>query len=288
MINGFINVLKPPGMTSHDVVNYLRRLFNQKKIGHNGTLDPAAAGVLPIALGKATRVLEFIEKDQKGYIVEVLFGVKTDTGDDTGDILEKSPFSMPNKDLVIEVLNSFLGESLQKPPIYSAIKINGKKAYDLARNNKEIDIPPRKIKIYSIDFREITKEGFTFSVRCSKGTYIRSLVTDIGTKLGLLSTMKFLIRDKSGIFLLEDSFSLEEITLLREKIIKNIDYPLTMKKIILDKKQCQDFSQGKRLKVNFSPLDCSFLRVYDDEGNLYGISRFDKEKNILHPYKVIV
>lgn len=289
MVDGFINVLKPPGMTSHDIVGHLRRLYGMKKIGHAGTLDPAAAGVLPVALGKGTRMLEFMDNDTKTYKVELLLGTETDTGDDTGKVLQEVEYTMPSREKILEVLNSFLGKIKQCPPIYSAIKINGKKACDLARKNQMVEMPEREVEIFSIDFQETTETGFIFTVHCSKGTYIRSLCMDIGKKLGIVSTMAFLIRTQVGKFTLENSFTMEEINLCPEHVLLPVDYPLEkMEKTAVNDRLAIEFKQGKKLPL---PAELKgktgFIRVYHND-IFIGIGRLGANSDYIAPHKVLL
>jgi tRNA pseudouridine55 synthase len=201
MTAGIINVLKPPGMTSHDVVAFIRRLYGEKRVGHAGTLDPAAAGVLPIFIGRATRLLEYSADGEKSYRAEISWGYETDTGDDTGKIIFSAPCVVPDFDQLNEILHSFVGTSEQIPPMYSAVKIGGKKLYELARQGIAIDRPARTIEIRSIALKKLTDKKAIFDVTCSKGTYIRALCTDIGRKAGCPAVMSFLVRTRVGLFL---------------------------------------------------------------------------------------
>jgi len=182
-VKGVINVLKAPGMTSHDVINFLRKLLRVKKIGHSGTLDPAAAGVLPVFVGKATKAIEFFMDDDKEYVAELRFGVTTDTGDLDGNILELKPVKITEGDLK-EALKQFTGNINQVPPMYSAVRHKGKKLYELARQGITVERKARTVKIYSIDLMDFSLESAIVKVACSKGTYIRTLCEDIGKVLG--------------------------------------------------------------------------------------------------------
>ena len=183
MYNGLINVYKEPGFTSMDAVAVLRGILKQKKIGHTGTLDPAAEGVLMVCLGNATKLCTFLEDKDKEYECRMLLGVTTDTEDTTGTVLEKKDVDC-NEEEIVEAIKSFLGDIKQIPPMYSALKKDGKKLYELAREGKVIEREARDIKIFRIDIKEINIPYVTFTVHCSKGTYIRSLCRDIGEKLG--------------------------------------------------------------------------------------------------------
>ncbi|MGN0018717.1 MAG: tRNA pseudouridine(55) synthase TruB [Candidatus Gastranaerophilaceae bacterium] len=223
---GFLNVYKPVGMTSHDVVAFLRRVLKIKQIGHTGTLDPFAEGVLPISIGKATRLIEYLRED-KGYIATVQFGISTDTYDSEGKITFESDIKVTSKD-IDSILAKFCGEIEQIPPIYSAIKVKGKKLYEYARSGEKVEIKPRKViidKIELIDFN-YEKQQATINIECSKGTYIRSIASDIGKELGCGAHLIKLIRTKSGHFVLENTInleSLENLSIIQDNLINPID-----------------------------------------------------------------
>ena len=217
VINGIINVYKIKGFTSHDVVAKLRGILKQKKIGHTGTLDPDATGVLPVCLGSATKLCDILTEKKKEYIAKVQLGVTTDTQDMTGMILQESSVCVSEED-VKSVLKEFIGLYHQIPPMYSALKVNGKKLYELAREGKEVERKARPIYIDEIEVLEINLPVFTIRVACSKGTYIRTLCHDIGQKLGCGAAMASLERTKSGQFTLETALTLEEI----EKRVKEV------------------------------------------------------------------
>lgn len=217
-MDGIINVLKPTGMTSHDVVGFIRKNFNIKKVGHTGTLDPNAAGVLPICIGKATKAIQYMDLDMKSYIGEVLFGTKTDTQDKYGKILDVSHNTVSEEE-INTTFNRYKGEIYQIPPQYSAIKIKGKKLYEYARQGKTVDVEPRKRHIYELNIlNNIQNKRVLFDVMCSQGTYIRTLCNDIGADLGVYGHMTFLLRTKVGKFSIEDTFTIEE---MKETIEKN-------------------------------------------------------------------
>lgn len=204
-------------MTSSDVVVYLRKLLKVKKVGHTGTLDPDAAGVLPICIGKATRISDFIMSEKKVYRFEMVLGYETDTCDISGNIIQKVDDFPPDISVqkVLDILNEFIGYIDQVPPMFSAIKIGGKKMYELARQGKQIDIPPRRVLIESFKVIDIPDNHiYLIEVECSKGTYIRSLCRDIGKKLNCGAVMSFLVRNKTGSFDINDSFTLDEIEAL--------------------------------------------------------------------------
>ena len=216
---GIVNVLKPPGMTSSDVVVDLRKIYGEKRVGHTGTLDPAAAGVLPICIGRATRLFDYLVDKQKEYIAELRFGQTTDTLDAFGVLTAECECDVSSEQL-IGVLPEFLGEIEQIPPIYSALSVNGVKMYKLARRGEvtePIEDRKRIVSIYQLGLLDkLQKNSFLIKIRCSKGTYIRSLCRDIGERLNVPAFMPFLLRTKSGKFGLENSFTIAELRDLKE------------------------------------------------------------------------
>lgn len=210
-MDAIFNVLKPPQMTSHDVIGFLRRVLNTKKIGHGGTLDPDAAGVLPVFAGSATRLLEFAVEGRKEYIAEFTLGAQTVTGDDSGEVVKTMPVPAFGKQELEAVLAQFTGKQLQLPPMYSAIKINGKKLYQLARQGVEVERTARPIEVYKLELLYYTANSFTVRVACSKGTYIRVLGEDLATALGTCGTMSFLLRTQVGAYMIDKACTLQEI-----------------------------------------------------------------------------
>ncbi|WP_293554138.1 tRNA pseudouridine(55) synthase TruB [Phascolarctobacterium sp.] len=210
-MDAIFNVLKPPKMTSHDVIGFLRRALNTKKIGHGGTLDPDAAGVLPVFAGSATRLLEFAVEGRKEYIAEFTLGAQTDTGDDSGEVVKTLPVPQFTQEQLLAVLARFIGPQLQLPPMYSAIKINGKKLYQLARQGVEVERTARPIEVYKLELLHYTETSFTVRVACSKGTYIRVLGEDLATALGTCGAMSFLLRTQVGAYTIDKAFTLQEI-----------------------------------------------------------------------------
>ncbi len=211
-MDGIILVNKPVNCTSHDVVGKVRKILHTKKVGHCGTLDPLASGVLVLCVNKATKAIQFLTSEDKQYITTICLGTYTDTYDLEGKIIKQVPFQ---NDITIEqielVVASFIGKQQQIPPIYSAIKINGKKLYEYARNNEQVEIPPRDIEILDIQVLSFVQNEITLRVHCSKGTYIRSLCVDIAKKLGYPGCMSKLNRIQSGPFRLEDCYTLEQL-----------------------------------------------------------------------------
>ncbi|MBQ7453794.1 MAG: tRNA pseudouridine(55) synthase TruB [Selenomonadaceae bacterium] len=212
MNDGFINLNKASGMTSHDAVNRVRKIFSTRKVGHAGTLDPQARGVLPIAIGRATKFIEYLADRDKSYRAQILFGIATDSGDLDGEIISRAEnFSMPTADELDAALKSFVGEIEQTPPKFSAIKIHGRKAYDLARKNFSFDMPSRRVKIFRLELVALDENSATIDVDCGKGTYIRSLARDIGELLHLPATLKNLLRTRVGDFTLSDATTLDDL-----------------------------------------------------------------------------
>lgn len=211
-MNGILNVLKPPEMTSHDVVGYLRNIFKIKRIGHTGTLDPGAAGVLPICIGKATKVVDILTEKIKEYNAQLILGTTTDTQDSYGKILTKNPVNLSKTD-IDNAVKTFIGKIKQVPPMYSAVKIGGRKLYEYARNGLTIERPIREVEIFNIRVIDYDLENYSIilNVTCSKGTYVRTLCSDIGDVLGCGGHMGYLIRTKTGHFSIESSYTLDEI-----------------------------------------------------------------------------
>ena len=250
MIDGIFNVLKPPGMTSHDVIAFLRRALNTKKVGHGGTLDPDAAGVLPVFTGTATRLLEFAVEGKKQYLVEVTLGKQTDTGDDSGNVVKEMPVPAFTEEALQKVLQGFLGKQKQLPPMYSAIKINGQKLYQLARKGMEVERELRDIEVYKLELLHFTESTLTLAVDCSKGTYIRVLGEDIATALGTCGTMSFLLRTQVGSYTLNASHTLQEIAADHTSCVAQ---PVTavahLPKLVLTDNQAARITNGVRTTV---------------------------------------
>lgn len=209
-MNGILIIDKPSGWTSQDVCSKLRGVFHEKRVGHGGTLDPMATGVLPVFLGRATRAAQFSENSDKAYLAGMRLGITTDTQDITGNILDEKPVSVTENEL-LSVLPRFTGRIEQIPPMYSAVKIGGKKLYELARKGRELERSPRQITVKSIDVSDFTGTECILSVACSKGTYIRTLINDIGSALGCGAAMSSLRRTKAGGFGISDSVPLLEL-----------------------------------------------------------------------------
>ncbi len=228
-MNGFLNLLKPPGMTSSDAVVAIRRTLSGEKVGHAGTLDPEAAGVLPIMIGKAARLFEWVTEKQKEYIAEIAFGVSTDTQDAQGAVVEQYSGPYPDENAIRAALPAFVGDILQTPPAYSALKIGGRPAYELARKGEEMALAARPAHVDGIELLEMCGgDSAMLRVRCGKGVYIRTLCHDIGARLGCPAHMRFLLRTQSGPFTVENGVTLEEwlSATRRESLLTPMDVPI--------------------------------------------------------------
>ena len=265
MIDGFININKAAGMTSHDVVNRIRRIFNTKKVGHAGTLDPFATGVLLMAVGKATKFLEYLSDCDKSYRAEILFGSETSTGDITGEMLQRTEFKPEALKDINKVLTAFIGTIRQTPPKYSAIKINGRKAYELARKNVAFEMPSREVTINSLTLVSTSEDTVTVDVDCSKGTYIRSLAIDIGRRLGIPATLKNLQRTRVGGFCIDKAMSLDVLQEVGEAALVNIDDCLThLPRYDLSACRLKAFCGGLTTRVTEDFAEGTLFRVYVD------------------------
>lgn len=249
-MDGILNVLKPPGMTSHDVVAYLRRVLKTKKAGHGGTLDPDAAGVLPVFIGSATRLLEFAVEGRKQYIVEITLGQQTDTGDDSGTVIKTMPVPQLSNNEILAVLQRFTGKIMQTPPMYSALKVDGQKLYALARQGIDVARKARPIEVYSLELLHQRNNYLTLAVECSKGTYIRVLGEDIAAALGTCGTMSFLLRTQVAGFKIEEAFTLQEIAAAPEKCLAApLSAVSNIPKLVLTARQAERITNGVRTTV---------------------------------------
>ncbi|HFE9684781.1 tRNA pseudouridine(55) synthase TruB [Clostridium perfringens] len=283
-MNGVINIYKNTGMTSFDVVAMVRRVAKMKKVGHTGTLDPAASGVLPVCLGKATKIIDYIMENKKVYRVNLKLGMVTDTYDLEGEVLREKDASYITKDEILNCINSFVGTIDQVPPMYSALKQNGVRLYELARKGIEVHREARKITIYSIENIKIeSNDNIQMDVCCSKGTYIRSLCYDIGEKLNVGATMTALERIQNGPFTKEEAINIEDLTEeLLEKHIISIEKALdSFEKIIVNEKFSKLLRNGVKVfdnriyseEVEFNKL----YRVYEDNGVFLGLGKRDEK-----------
>ncbi|HHQ4318267.1 tRNA pseudouridine(55) synthase TruB [Clostridium perfringens] len=283
-MNGVINIYKNTGMTSFDVVAMVRRVAKMKKVGHTGTLDPAASGVLPVCLGKATKIIDYIMENKKVYRVNLKLGMVTDTYDLEGEVLREKDASHITKDEILNCINSFVGTIDQVPPMYSALKQNGVRLYELARQGIEVHRDARKVTIYSIENIKIeSNDNIQMDVCCSKGTYIRSLCYDIGEKLNVGATMTSLERIQNGPFTKEEAINIEDLTEeLLEKHIISIEKALdSFEKITVNEKFGKLLRNGVKVfdnrmyseEVEFNKL----YRVYEDNGVFLGLGKRDEK-----------
>ncbi|KAB3531335.1 tRNA pseudouridine(55) synthase TruB [Alkaliphilus serpentinus] len=250
-MNGILNMLKPPGMTSHDMVSVVRRKLGIKKVGHTGTLDPNAAGVLPICVGQATKISQFLLDSNKKYRAELTLGITTDTQDIYGDIIDERELNA-SEDQIIKVISTFQGELQQVPPMYSALKIGGKKLYEIAREGKEVERASRKITIHQLEILRINKNKIMMDVTCSKGTYIRTLCNDIGEALGCGGTMSFLLRTATGNFDINTAITIEDLMELEKDDIQlyPVDFPLVdLPKVLIDSFQKKAALNGNKIRL---------------------------------------
>ena len=281
-MDGIVIINKEKEYTSHDVVAKVKKILNEKKVGHTGTLDPNATGVLPILLGKGTKLSKYLINHNKIYEATLKLGEKTDTADIEGKITEEKDVKKENlsQENVTKVLKEFIGKSKQVPPMYSAIKVNGKKLYEYARKGQEVKLEPRQIEIYGIELLNINKaeKQINFRVQCSKGTYIRSLCEDIAEKLGTVGFMKELKRTVVGDFKIENAITLEE---LREKI-ENKDYSciISVEEIFKEKDRIDLKSQNYSKYVNGVKLDVENCKITELDVTLRNIKAEPKECNL--------
>ena len=309
MIHGIINVYKEKGFTSFDVVAKARGIFKQKKIGHTGTLDPDAEGVLPLCFGKATKVCDLLTEKNKEYRAVMLLGKVTDTQDISGTVLEEHEVSVTEVE-VTEAVMSFLGDIMQVPPMYSALKVNGQKLCDLAREGKTVERKARPVTIHELEILDMNLPRVTMRVKCSKGTYIRTLCEDIGAKLGCGACMESLLRTKVSEFYIEDALKLSEL----EELVKScagevskeqwnnkmfpfvcsvdsvfLKYPMA----IVTKEHNKILYNGNRLvpsilKEEQPEFRIQPLRIYDEEGHFIGIYEYDENRGDYKPVKLFL
>jgi tRNA pseudouridine55 synthase len=289
-IHGIIPVRKAPGMTSHDVVARIRKLTGQRRVGHTGTLDPDVEGVLPVCLGQATRIVEYVQELPKQYLGTMVLGRSTDTEDASGEVLEDRPVDRIDPAIVNEVFQRFHGTITQVPPMFSAVRVKGKRLYELAREGKEVKRPSRQVTIYRLRATRIQPEGpypeVDFDVTCSRGTYVRTLCVDIGKALGYPAHMARLIRVKSGPFVLEDAVTLEELAEVAadgrwDEVLHPIDAVLGHLPAVVVS------GRAESGVLNGQPLECDLvdgcdwegrlIRVYGDTHGFCGIYRLNDD-----------
>lgn len=296
MYNGIINVYKEKGYTSHDVVAKLRGILHQKKIGHTGTLDPDAVGVLPVCLGSGTKLCDMLTDKDKVYEAVLLLGKKTDTQDISGTVLFEQEVAV-TEDEVVTAICSFVGEIMQVPPMYSALKVDGKKLCNLAREGITVERKARPVTIYSIDILKIDLPRVTMRVHCSKGTYIRTLCEDIGDRLSCGGCMEQLTRTRVGRFEIAESKTLTQI----EEMVAKETFPEFVTDVEEMFTNCEDFhvkAEWDRLLWNGNPLKAEWLmedkklnvganyRVYSHKGEFMGIYEYRENQKMIYPVKI--
>lgn len=296
-MHGFININKPPGITSFDVIRKIRRVFPRKtKIGHLGTLDPMASGVLPLAIGDATRLLCFLGEETKSYMATMVLGAVSDTQDAWGTIKPIDSHLVSEEEL-LQILPAFTGIILQIPPMYSAVHHQGQRLYDLARQGVEVEREPRQVEITRLELLQLIQEGGTQQARvrvvCSKGTYIRTLCHDIGTRLGTGAYMSELVRTQSGAFSLDTAYSLDDIInggIGAEDFLLPLDYPLShlYKVYLTDPEQINSIRHGGSIKWLLKPI-AGPVKIYSDQRVLMGIGyvKADKLETTLNPVRIL-
>lgn len=295
MIDGFINIYKEQGFTSFDVVAKLRGILKQKKIGHTGTLDPMAEGVLLVCLGSATKMCDLLTEKNKTYTCTMLLGKTSDTEDVTGVMTDVTDV-YPDEKTVRAAVMSFVGDYMQIPPMYSAIKVNGKKLYELARAGQVIEREPRPVTIHSINIQSVELPRVTFDVSCSKGTYIRSLCRDIGEKLGCGAVMERLVRTEVKGFTIEESLTLDAVEKARDDGTL-MQYVLTTDKLMPDIPELHISAKGEKLLANGNKLSAdsfvenqvyrdTYVKVYDENDRFAALYEYSDEKRQYVPFKM--
>ncbi len=319
-MDGILNINKAAGMTSHDVVAKIRKLLKQKRVGHAGTLDPSASGVLPICVGQGTRVAEYLSESGKAYQAEIILGVVTDTYDSEGtivrttdmaeilnlneingppvgaDLSRPSPIYWPDRARIEEVLQKFIGQQMQTPPQYSAIKIQGRPAYKLARAGEEIPLQPRPITIYQLEILQWLPPRLILAIECSKGTYIRSLAYDLGEQLGCGGHLGALVRTRSGPFSISESITLEELEQAIEAgTVQEYLHPADLAlqqypALMLDDAAVERVLHGNAFKYDdqHGHTPTGLARIYDTAGRFLAIAQWDAERGLWQPKKVLL
>ena len=296
MVNGIINVYKEKGFTSFDVVAKMRGMFHQKKIGHTGTLDPDAEGVLPVCLGKATKVCDLLTDKDKEYKAVLLLGQETDTQDISGEILNTSDVTV-SEDEVREAITSFIGAYEQVPPMYSALKVNGQKLCDLARKGVTVERKARPVTIHKIEITKINLPEVEMVVSCSKGTYIRTLCDDIGKKLGCFGCMKSLLRTRVDKFTLEDAYTLGQLQqLLDEKPQEEWDFVEPVDGVFHKYSALTAVEDAQKLVLNGNRIPVTLLtgdfgetvRIYDYTNKFIGIYTYIEDSEEYKPVKLFM
>jgi tRNA pseudouridine55 synthase len=280
-MDGVVNIHKPTRLTSHDVVQKLRGILKEKRIGHTGTLDPLATGVLVLCVGKATRIAQYIEAGEKEYKAVMRLGVTTDTLDAEGRVLETRSYVSPTKDTILDVLKGFTGSIMQQPPAYSAVKVAGVPSYKRARDGKAVPLPARPVKIHDITLTAYEDPYMSFTVRCSKGVYVRALCADIGERLGMGAHLTSLVRTRSGRFSIEESVSLEQLAnmtvasrmgqVLMPTSEALADFPM----VLINEAESARVRHGNHVPCPASLANniSDLVRVHDTGGRLLAVAR---------------
>jgi tRNA pseudouridine55 synthase len=289
--HGILVVDKPAGWTSHDVVARVRRLLGERHIGHAGTLDPAATGVLPLAVGDATKVLEYLSDASKTYLAEIAFGVETDSHDLDGRVIGLAPAAGLTAETIEASLASMRGEIDQVPPMHSALKVGGRRLYELARAGQEIERAPRRITIFELDLIDWQPPTAMLMVDCSKGTYVRAIARDLGALVGVGAYLSNLVRLRTGPFTLDDAWTLEQLT----EIDLEAEWPTVAihpdavmadrSVLILGESVANAWLHGGNLSAE--GRDHGPIRVYDTQGSWLGVGRYDPERGAWRPVKVV-
>lgn len=309
MYNGIINIYKEAGFTSHDVVAKLRGILGQKKIGHTGTLDPEAVGVLPVCLGKGTKVCDLLTDKDKTYEAVIRFGIVTDTQDMTGQVL-RSCDACVEEEALLGAMAQFKGEYEQIPPMYSALKVGGKKLYELAREGKTVERKARKVYIHELTLLSMAEDGKSalMRVHCSKGTYIRTLCEDIGEILGCGACMEKLTRTEVGVFKIEDALTLDQVSEITkageaDSVIRAVDSLFTAWPAVMVKKDAEKFlfngnpmkktclvmtKESADLSMSEAIRDGQSVRVYDSEGRFCAVYRYDGQRSMFKNEKMFI
>lgn len=300
-MDGILNIHKAMGMTSHDVVAKIRKLLKEKRVGHAGTLDPLASGVLPICVGQATRVAEYLSESGKAYLATIVFGTVTDTYDAEGAILRTASTVHLTLKMVEEALEHFVGSQMQVPPRYSAIKLQGQPAYKRVRAGEEINLAPRPVVIHALSVTGWNPPSVTLAIECGKGTYIRSLAYDLGAYLGCGAYLAALVRTRSGPFHLSESITLEQLMEAKGDLngtpLRSLSpylYPAdkaleSYPALILDPATVERVRHGNAFRYfpdEQAPLTNSIARVYSDDGHFVAIAEWDAAREVWQPRKV--
>ena len=282
-MNGILVVNKEKDYTSRDVVNIISKEFKTKKVGHTGTLDPIATGVLVVTIGEATKISELLVSTYKEYIAEVTLGIKTDTLDITGNILETKEIKL-DKSKLEQTIKSFKKTYLQEVPIYSAVKVNGKKLYEYARNKEEIKLPKKEVEIKEIELLKYAENKFTFRCLVSKGTYIRSLINDICNELNIIGTMSSLKRTKQGEFKIEDSYTLEQIKNKKYKLLEMKEVLKEYLQIEVNEYIENKIKNGCLLENRYNEDIIVFINKNEQVIGIY--KKYEKDMNKIKPWKI--